>query len=189
MCISDWLRRTFSAFCQYLFAKIYIIFIKIVAGSFLIPVTILFFLSLMTLPFKPVLHCSVRILRNKGNTCKCEARRYPALSDSCRFSVYVQCSPWIYRRLRWLVQANNRDLPDCFFADLHSVCRAHYISGASDRRSRTVSVFDRGASYSADVRTRHKYKGEYDEHQQYSIYGHESYTGCWSKMTQYNEDI
>ena len=49
--ISDWLRRTFSAFCQYLFAKIYIIFIKIVTGSFLIPVTILFFLSLMTLPF------------------------------------------------------------------------------------------------------------------------------------------
>ena len=50
MCISDWLRRTFSAFCQYLFAKIYILFIKIVTGSFLIPVTILLFLSLMALP-------------------------------------------------------------------------------------------------------------------------------------------
>lgn len=49
MCISDWLRRTFSAFCQYLFAKIYILFMKIVTGSFLIPVTILLFLSLMAL--------------------------------------------------------------------------------------------------------------------------------------------
>ena len=52
MCISDWLRRTFLAFCQYLFAKIYIIFIKIVTGSFLIPVTIFRFLSLMTLAFR-----------------------------------------------------------------------------------------------------------------------------------------
>lgn len=49
MCISDWLRRTFSAFRQYLYAIIYIIFIKIVTGS-LFPVTILLFLSLMTLP-------------------------------------------------------------------------------------------------------------------------------------------
>lgn len=48
MCISDWLRRTFSAFRQYLYAIIYIIFIKIVTGS-LFPVTILLFLSLMTL--------------------------------------------------------------------------------------------------------------------------------------------
>ena len=52
MCISDWLRRTFSAFCQYLFTKIYILLIKIVTGSFLIPVTILRFLSLMALPYQ-----------------------------------------------------------------------------------------------------------------------------------------
>ena len=51
MCISDWLRRTFLAFCQYLFAKIYIISIKIVTGSFSHPVTILLFLSLMTLGY------------------------------------------------------------------------------------------------------------------------------------------
>ncbi len=58
MCISDWLRRTFSAFCQYLFTKIYILFIKIVTGSFLILVTILLFLSLMALPVMVLFYCS-----------------------------------------------------------------------------------------------------------------------------------
>ena len=62
MCISDWLRLTFSAFCQYLFAKIYILFIKIVTGSFLIPVTILRFLSLMALPVQPFCSAIIHLL-------------------------------------------------------------------------------------------------------------------------------
>lgn len=46
MCISNWLHHTF---CQYLFKKIYDIFTKTVARSFLVPATVLLFLSLMTL--------------------------------------------------------------------------------------------------------------------------------------------
>ena len=61
MCISDWLRRTFLAFCQYLHAIIYIIFIKIVTGS-LFPVTILLFLSLMAFGFMPSFFCSVTLV-------------------------------------------------------------------------------------------------------------------------------
>ena len=55
MCISDWLRRTFSAFCQYLFVKIYNISIKNSHKIFYDHVTILLFLSLMTLLYERVL--------------------------------------------------------------------------------------------------------------------------------------
>lgn len=57
MCISNWLRRTFLSFCQYLFAKIYIIFTKIVTGPSIDPVTILGCFSLMALPYAQAMVC------------------------------------------------------------------------------------------------------------------------------------